>query len=191
MSGGFRQVERREPLTGAGRKLNLGCGHRRLDGYVNVDQADCGADVRHDLEDGPWPFVDGFADEVVATHVLEHIHRFDLFVTEVYRVLAPGGLWRVAVPHPRSEGFLGDPTHVRPITLATLTLLSRKKCAEFRANGWPNTPLAEYWGVDFEVERTEVTLMPGWIGRSAGLLDYAMLHLNNVVDEVRFWIRRV
>ena len=55
-------------------KLNLGCGQRKMDGYVNVDASPvCGPDQVVDLEKTPWPWPDDAADTVKLIHVLEHL----------------------------------------------------------------------------------------------------------------------
>lgn len=79
-------------------KLNLGCGKKRLDGYINVDVPDSGADVECDVQVLPWP--DGVADEVVAIHLLEHIPMLNaaLVVKEWARVLKPGGTLVMELP---------------------------------------------------------------------------------------------
>lgn len=84
-------------------KLNLGCGHKLLDGFVNVDlagnwsgkQPDVVADVTK-----PLPFEDGAADEVHAYHVIEHIYRWQTadVLSEWCRVLSPGGLMVIECP---------------------------------------------------------------------------------------------
>lgn len=175
-------------------RLNLGSGPRRLDGYVNVDREQAAEpDQVWDLERTPWPWMSGTVDEIAATHVLEHIANFRGFVTECHRLLRPGGLFAVTVPHPNGDAFWGDPTHVRPVTLGTMMLLSRRECARFRENGWPNSPLAEYWGVDFEIEGYDVVLEREWAEKKLGAeaLAFAVRTYANVVSEVRFRMRRV
>ena len=79
-------------------KLNLGCGHKKLPGFVNVDLE--GGDVQVDLGVFPWPWQDGTVDEIVASHILEHFSKADgeRFLDECYRVLRRGGELRIAVP---------------------------------------------------------------------------------------------
>ncbi len=74
-------------------KLNLGAGNCPMDGYTNLDRK-TGNEV--------WPiaYPDDSADEIRASHVLEHFsHRDTLAVlTEWVRVLKPGGTIKIAVP---------------------------------------------------------------------------------------------
>jgi hypothetical protein len=64
--------------------------------------------------------------------------------------MCPGALLWVTVPHPRSDNFLADPTHVRPILPMTLRMFSRKECEKQTAEGGAMTPLALIANVDFE-----------------------------------------
>jgi SAM-dependent methyltransferase len=96
-------------------KLNLGCGDKILDGYINVDVADQRAgklpdvicDVRK-LE----KFSDNYADEVMAIHVVEHFWRWEVvdILKEWVRVLKPGGKMILECPNLKSacEEFLKD-----------------------------------------------------------------------------------
>jgi hypothetical protein len=135
-------------------KLNLGCGSRRWDGYWNVDVSDaCAPDEVWDLETTPWPWPDSSAEHIVLNHVLEHLGQtpavFLAVMAELYRVAAPGADIAINVPHPRHDDFLSDPTHVRPITPATLKLFDRTLNLAWKEGGYANTPLALYTGVDF------------------------------------------
>ena len=84
-------------------KVNLGCGHKLLAGFVNVDLADNWSAVQPDVVadvTGPLPFEDGVADEVHAYHVLEHLYRWQTeeVLKEWTRILRPGGLLVIEVP---------------------------------------------------------------------------------------------
>jgi predicted SAM-dependent methyltransferase len=73
-------------------KLNLGCGTDVQQGYTNIDAVPQSPDVIQgnilslDLEDG-------VADEVMSSHVVEHLTRdeLDAFFQECRRLLKPGG----------------------------------------------------------------------------------------------------
>ena len=54
-------------------KINLGCGKKYIDGWVNVDfYDDSKCDIKHDLEVFPWPWEDNSIDEVYMHHFIEH-----------------------------------------------------------------------------------------------------------------------
>ncbi len=91
--------------TTAPKKLNLGAGELRREGYLNIDWSPLGnPDVVHDLNVFPYPFADSSIEEVYASHVLEHLDRpFDV-MRELHRILVPGGRLIVKVPH-FSRGF--------------------------------------------------------------------------------------
>jgi len=182
-------------------RLNLGCGRDKRAGYVNVDKyPQFEPDRVVDLEATPWPFADGSADEIVLHHVLEHLGQatpvFLAIIGELYRVLKVGGMIEITVPHPRSDLFLGDPTHVRAISPAMFQLMSRKNCAEWNRLGTPHTRLAEILGVDFEVGSVRNRLAPAWAQKAerekwpqARVREAAELY-NNVVEEIIFTVRK-
>lgn len=110
-------------------KLNLGCGGRKLPGYINVDsEAYEAPDVLVDLGRAKWPWPDDSVDEMHASHVLEHLpgETFFHFLREAYRVGKPGAKLHVALPWPRHDIFLNDPTHVRAVMPATLLMFSQR-----------------------------------------------------------------
>ncbi|MDB6064819.1 MAG: Methyltransferase type 11 [Pedosphaera sp.] len=80
--------------------LNLGCGRRFHQDWVNVDFESSNQSVRAcNLLEG-IPFKEGEFDAVYHSHVLEHFSKPDgkTFLCECYRVLKTGGVLRVAVP---------------------------------------------------------------------------------------------
>lgn len=80
------------------KKLNLGSGSRRLNGYCNIDVSSH-ADLLLDLEKEPLPFPDGTIDTVVCISAINYFSRdrAQEIVTEVFRVLKQGGVARFAV----------------------------------------------------------------------------------------------
>lgn len=92
-------------------KLNLGCGHIRLDGFLNVDRmARPGVDVVADLEK-PWPWATSSVDHIHAHHVYEHLTDKILTMNESHRVLKSGGILDIELPTTNGPGAWQDPTH--------------------------------------------------------------------------------
>lgn len=175
-------------------RLNLGCGRNKLPGWVNVDHSPaCEPDLLLDLEALPWPWPDGSVDEIALHHVLEHLGattaKYFGVIKELWRVCRDGALVRITVPHPRHDDFLGDPTHVRPITVDGLQLFSRKANEQWIAMKAANTPLALQLGVDFDVVQVETLLEEPWLSlmQSGRMSDEEILkdvrRYNNVIKE--------
>ena len=92
--------------------------------------------------------------------------------------------------HPRHDDFITDPTHIRPILPAQFHMYSKKQNKEWREGGFSNTPLAEFLGVDFEVDDVTWVVDNKWIKQlqegkitSAELADKAE-HEYNIIKEV-------
>lgn len=135
-------------------KLNLGCGMNHKEGYINVDKFGS-PDIQHDLESFPWPWEDSSVDEILLIHVLEHLGQdtetYLNIIKQIYRICKDQALVHIAVPHPKHDDFLNDPTHVRIITPESISLFSKKQNAMWIRDGYANTPLGIYLDVDFEI----------------------------------------
>lgn len=74
-------------------KLNLGAGGCELPGYINLDRK-TGQEVY------PLGYPDSCADEIRASHILEHFSHHETMdiVADWVRVLKPGGVLKICVP---------------------------------------------------------------------------------------------
>jgi len=81
-------------------KLHLGCGTKKLDGWINIDSVvACNPDLVHDISQ-PLPYEDCTVDEILAEDLLEHFNKYFRFVVfyEWMRVLKIGGNVTLQVP---------------------------------------------------------------------------------------------
>ncbi len=149
-------------------RLNLGCGAKHLEGYLNVDKFG-NPDLRFDLETFPYPWDDSSVIEIEMHHVLEHLGQqtktYLSIIQELYRICKPEAKLHITVPHHRNDRFFHDPTHVRPITTVGLSMFSKRQNQEWQEAGRAFTLLAFYLNVDFEL--TEVVHTPSevWLER--------------------------
>ncbi len=94
-------------------RLNLGSGGKPLEGYINVDinPKAPGVAIVHNLDVYPWPFEDNTASEIVLDQCLEHITDHNRAMKEIHRILTPGGIANISVPHFTWQFAFHDPTH--------------------------------------------------------------------------------
>ena len=82
------------------RRLNWGCGGHTLPGWINTDVKDGdGIDLSCDIRQG-LPLETGSIDYAVSIHALPEVPYSELVpvLTELRRVLKPGGVLRLALP---------------------------------------------------------------------------------------------
>ena len=97
-------------------RINLGCGDKILDDYINVDivteRAGKKPDINCDIKNLNI-FTDDYADEILAVHVIEHFWRWEVskVLLEWQRVLKPGGKIILECPNLISacQEFLKNP----------------------------------------------------------------------------------
>jgi predicted SAM-dependent methyltransferase len=82
-------------------RIHLGPGQRNyLKGWINVDAnmftGKC--DLWANIADG-LPFPDGAVDAIYSHHMIEHLPDLDFHFMEMFRVLKPGGVFRVGGPN--------------------------------------------------------------------------------------------
>ncbi|MFO1525295.1 MAG: class I SAM-dependent methyltransferase [Turneriella sp.] len=129
----YKNIEHVARQIGRGKLLDIGCGTKpyesffQVEAYVGLDYRKEGknqnlkADVFYD--GGKFPFKKGEFDSALATEVLEHVFEPDLFMSEIYRILKPGGLCIMTVP------FLWD-EHEQPYDYARYTSFGLRALVE-------------------------------------------------------------
>lgn len=82
------------------KKLNLGCGRFKKEGYVNVDwDPNCKPDIVLNLVNLPYPLPDNEYDLIELDHVLEHLPSPFETMRELHRICKDGGRVIIRVPH--------------------------------------------------------------------------------------------
>jgi DNA-binding FrmR family transcriptional regulator len=81
-------------------RLNLGCGHIPLEGYLNVDRRPLpGVDIVAEVDE--LPFEQGEVDEIFSAHLLEHFPQEQLrreLLPYFFNLLKEGGEFHAVVP---------------------------------------------------------------------------------------------
>jgi len=94
-------------------KLNLGCGYRKIEGYINIDiRPEVGPDMVLDISEG-LPY-DNEIDEIRAVDFLEHvpIGRTISTIESIWKALKHHGKFYSVTPSTDGRGAFQDPTHV-------------------------------------------------------------------------------
>lgn len=91
-------------------KLNMGGVKGEKEGFKIVSLID-DADYKHDLNDYPLPFDDDSIDEIRASHILEHMKEPLDFLQECNRIMKPGAIITIIVPHKDSTCSNGTMEH--------------------------------------------------------------------------------
>jgi hypothetical protein len=145
----------RPPAHTAGARLHIGCGPRRLPGWINADAVPGVGDVVLDLHDPHALARDTYA-VIYGCHVLEHCWPQDTpaILRRMFAALLPGGTLRLSVPDIR---------------------LVVKNCIDGHAYGDERSALAVIYGGNFSRETSAPDLhrQTFWRERLARLLTEA------------------
>lgn len=145
-------------------RLNLGCGNKRIDGFLGVDRYPCaGADIVADVA-ALLPFADSSVDSVWADNVIEHISDIPALMSEVHRVCRHGADVTLITPHYTSISSWNDPTHVHHLSYFSMDHFSREAVAHYTGGGFEVVArkLSFPGGVFGLIGRVAFSLSPKW-----------------------------
>ena len=187
-------------MTPENKKLNMGCGFKKLNDHWNVDvESKCNPDEVLDFEKTPWPYKDNFFEKITADNILEHLGQdpkvFTNVIKEMYRVSADQAEWFINVPHHRCDLFWDDYTHVRPLTAKTFKMFDQKVNFESIAKKLSDSTFGLYHDVDLEVYDVTYNMVGYWLQQQQdGMLAPKQMDINlntmaNVCESVNIFIR--
>lgn len=133
-------------------QLNLGCGLKKLDGFINVDNRTiCNPDVCHDLNLLPYPFPNNTFKKIILDHVIEHLDNTLLLLTELHRIALNDAEIIIKCPHFSANWV--HPGHKSPISVHLFDFFG-KNVEE------------SYSDIEFKVEKLKLSWMrPGGRGK--------------------------
>ena len=137
-------------------KLNLGCGNKKMEGFINIDSsAHCEPDIILNLTNTPYPFKSNSVNEIVMKSVIEHLpadpEKFLKILQEIYRICQHNAVIHIECPHPTHRWQIADFTHQKAIHPEGIRLLSKKACEKDINKDSTASPLAIIYDIDFEM----------------------------------------
>lgn len=182
------------------KKLNMGCGFKKIDGFLNVDKLSLvKPDKIVDLEIIPWPWKDNEFDHIVSQNVLEYIGKnnddFLGIIKEMYRVTENGGIWEIQIPHWRCDLSKKDLNQKRVITPSMFSSFNKKILAEESKLGIVDSFFALEHNIDIEIvdvqyeftSPVEEAIKTKKIDQIQ--LDHSLNHMSNISTMVKIIIQ--
>ncbi len=100
------------------RKLNLGCGTKYKEDWVNLDiNSNYKADIYHDLNKFPYPFRDNQFDYILLENILEHLDNILDVLNELHRICKDKAVIEITTSFAHSRNFIIDFTHTHTFAL--------------------------------------------------------------------------
>lgn len=183
------------------KRLNIGCGLAKFDGFVNVDSSELvNPDQVVDLTQFPWPFKDNEFDHIVAKNILEQLGNtpedFIKVIKEMYRVTYNGGIWEIQTPHWRSDTLFDNPNNRRAITPGLLDSFNKRLSLEkIQQFGSIDSLLTFDQDVDIEVCDKKFEFTNIWMQKikegsvQEEELTLALNHMNNVALSTMYLVQ--
>ena len=140
-------------------KLNIGCGNKKIDGYLGVDKTRCdAADYICDLENEKLPFEDNAIEAIILDNVIEHFYDIPKVLNELVRVCKTGAMIKIITPHFSSVKSWIDPTHIHHLSYFSFD--------HFKKSNNPQN----YIGKGIRIHHKKLSFSGGFLGLTARLI---------------------
>lgn len=169
------------PYLAGPMRLNLGSARNHEPGFLSLDLSpNVGADVVWDLDQTPLPFEADTFDCILGAHVFEHVRAFVPLVTDLHRILKPGGFLISVTPHGASDDAWDNPFHVRGFGEMTWAFFNQALYHQPHAGNGD-------FGIDFTLKIVETRLVPyeEYAGLGDEALAFAVRRYRNVLRELQ------
>lgn len=146
--------------------LHVGSGGLYYEGFINSDMRSEWRGKKHKLDaimplSEPWPYEDNSVDGIVGMHVFQQLTWRELVVAfrEAYRVLKPGGVFRIGCPMVEVERSFERLLGWNNVNLFSYDLLERVLVTRIGFSGlkhhdYQNSSIKEFIQVDNKPEQT-------------------------------------
>lgn len=168
-------------------RLNLGCGQFFREGFLNVDiDESTKADLFMDLNrmEAYRLFPSAHFELIVMDHVLEHLNDVFGVMRELHRILKPGGILEVRVPH-FSRGIT-HPQHQHGFDVTFPEYVNPKFKGGYIGVPFQLTSMKLHYMIRWDLK---ASIINDWQIRILQLLNTVMSGLANLQPYVcsRFW----
>ncbi len=108
-------------------RVNIGCGERVKEGWVNIDKYPANSEVMQgDVELG-LGLDSSSVDEVLMDNVIEHCQSIPAVMKEIHRILKKGGQVHIYTPHYTSHSSWRDPTHIHHLSYFSFDMFCKDR----------------------------------------------------------------
>lgn len=116
-------------------RLNLGCGNKRMEGYLGIDRYPCTAAALLCDLGRRLPFRDDSVDSFLLDNVVEHIADIPSLMMEIARIGKPGAQVTVITPHFTSLSSWKDPTHIHHLSYFSFDHFEKPSVSHYVGSG--------------------------------------------------------